>query len=177
MFVRSGILQEIYEKTWVCGGCWFLQVLMVTFYNQFWFASTWMVEFQLNNLNNTVVSRKYAPPFCNLSLSTKRRGGLYTGSDIFSRDYAIYSGAPPTTLCPGRRRQRIWRLCGCCWEGYLYMWQSHVEIERYSVVYFDRIATPYRWTSVKGGAHTMANEPRLSELQRCDQNTRRNNLR
>ena len=28
------------------------------------------------------------PPFCNLSLSTKRRGGLYAGCDIFSRDYA-----------------------------------------------------------------------------------------
>ena len=36
------------------------------------------------------------------------------------------------------------------------MWQSRVEIEGYSVAYFDRIATfeaPYRWTSVKGGAH------------------------
>ena len=28
------------------------------------------------------------PPFCNLSLSTKRRGGLYAGCDDFSRDYA-----------------------------------------------------------------------------------------
>ena len=36
------------------------------------------------------------------------------------------------------------------------MWQSCVEIEGYSVVYLDRIAAfkaPYRWTSVKGGAH------------------------
>ena len=36
------------------------------------------------------------------------------------------------------------------------MWQSHVEIEGYSVVYFDRIAAfevPYCWTSIKGGAH------------------------
>ena len=32
------------------------------------------------------------PPFCNLSLSTKRRGGLYTGCDNFSRDYALPSG-------------------------------------------------------------------------------------
>ena len=32
------------------------------------------------------------PPFCNLSLSTKRRGGLYTGCDNFSRDYAFPSG-------------------------------------------------------------------------------------
>ena len=31
------------------------------------------------------------PPFCNLSLSTKRRGGLYTGCDDFSRDYALPS--------------------------------------------------------------------------------------
>ena len=28
------------------------------------------------------------PPFCNLSLSTKRRGGLYVGCDNFSHDYA-----------------------------------------------------------------------------------------
>ena len=37
------------------------------------------------------------------------------------------------------------------------MWQSRVEIEDYSVVYFNRIVAfevPYRWTSVKGGAHT-----------------------
>ena len=37
------------------------------------------------------------------------------------------------------------------------MWQSRVEVEGYSVAYFDRIAAfkaPYRWTCVKGGAHT-----------------------
>ena len=33
------------------------------------------------------------PPFCNLSFSTKRRGGLYAGCDGFSRDYA-----PPPPL-------------------------------------------------------------------------------
>ena len=36
------------------------------------------------------------------------------------------------------------------------MWQSRVEIEGYSVAYFDRIAAfeaPYCWTSVKGEAH------------------------
>ena len=36
------------------------------------------------------------------------------------------------------------------------MWQSHVEIDGYSIAYFDRIAVfevPYRWTSVKGSAH------------------------
>ena len=32
------------------------------------------------------------PHFCNLSLSTKRRGGLYAGCDNFSRDYALPSG-------------------------------------------------------------------------------------
>ena len=35
--------------------------------------------------------------------------------------------------------------------------QFHVEIEGYSVAYFECIAAfdaPYRWTSVKGGAHT-----------------------
>ena len=63
-----------------------------------------------------------------------------------------------------------------------YMWQSRVEIEGYSVVYFDRIAAfeaPYRWTSVKGGAHMhfvdawISNEsmkrvwaPLLTEVQR-----------
>jgi len=37
------------------------------------------------------------------------------------------------------------------------LWQSRVEIEHYSVAYFDRIAAfeaLYRRTSVKGGAHT-----------------------
>ena len=37
------------------------------------------------------------------------------------------------------------------------MWKSHVEIEGYSVACFDRIAVleaPYRWASIKGGAHT-----------------------
>ena len=80
------------------------------------------------------------------------------------------------------------------------MWQSHVEIEDYSVVYFDRIAmfkAPYRWSSVKGGAHTRFVDsldihastkhiwaPPLTEVsdtvlwtQRCDRNTRQNNLR
>ena len=36
------------------------------------------------------------------------------------------------------------------------MWQSCVETKGYSVMYFDQIAVfeaPYRWTSVKGGAH------------------------
>ena len=35
-------------------------------------------------------------------------------------------------------------------------WRSRVEIEGYSVAYFDRIAAfeaPYHWTSVKGEAH------------------------
>ena len=39
----------------------------------------------------------------------------------------------------------------------IYMWQSRVEIEGYSVVYFVCIAAfkaPYHWTSIKGGAHT-----------------------
>ena len=36
------------------------------------------------------------------------------------------------------------------------MWQSCVEIEGYSVAYFDCITAfeaPYRWTSIKGVAH------------------------
>ena len=64
-----------------------------------------------------------------------------------------------------------------------YTWQSPVEIEGYSVACFDRIAVfevPYRWTSIKGGAHTclvdvwIFNEstkciwaPPLTEVQRC----------
>ena len=39
----------------------------------------------------TGVSHKYAPPFCNLSLSTKLMGGLYAGCDNFSHDYALPS--------------------------------------------------------------------------------------
>ena len=37
------------------------------------------------------------------------------------------------------------------------MWQSHVEIEGYSVMYFDHIAALqalYHWTSIKSEAHT-----------------------
>ena len=64
----------------------------------------------------------------------------------------------------------------------MHVWQSCVEIEGYSVAYFDRIAVfeaLYHWTSIKGGAHTrfvdawMSNEstkriwaPPLTEVQR-----------
>ena len=41
------------------------------------------------------MSHKYAPPFCNLSLSTKHREGLYAGCDIFSCDYAPPPPIPP----------------------------------------------------------------------------------
>ena len=37
-----------------------------------------------------------------------------------------------------------------------YMWQSHVEVEGYSAMCFDRFTmfeVAYRWTSTKGGAH------------------------
>ena len=40
----------------------------------------------------TVVSRKYTPAFCNHSLSTKCRGGLYAGCDNFPRNYTLPSG-------------------------------------------------------------------------------------
>ena len=40
----------------------------------------------------TVVSRKYTLAYCNLSLSTKRGGGLYVGCDNFSHDSALPSG-------------------------------------------------------------------------------------
>ena len=69
-----------------------------------------------------------------------------------------------------------------CMQSWIHMWQSRVEIEGYSVTYFNRIAAfevPYRWTSVKGGAHThfvdawISNEstkricaPPLTEVQR-----------
>ena len=116
------------------------------------------------------------PPFCNLSLSTNRKGGLYVGCDIFSRDYTLPSGAPPTTSCRG---QHIWRLCSCYLEQcYLYMWQSRVEILGYSVTYFDHIAVfeaPYGWTAVGAGLTCFviidylrsAYEPRGSSAIRC----------
>ena len=48
-------------------------------------------------------------PFCNISLSTKRRGGLYAGCDDFSRDYALPSGTGKAwPLCrwgPSSRRR------------------------------------------------------------------------
>ena len=61
------------------------------------------------------------------------------------------------------------------------MWQSHVEIEDYSVAYFDHIAVfeaPYGWTSVKGVCFVdawISNEstkciwaPPLTEVQQND---------
>lgn len=71
------------------------------------------------------------------------------------------------------------------------MRQSRVEIEHYSIVYFDRMVAfeaPFRWTSVKGGVlHAslmLTYEPRPTEFsdmafkaQRYDWHTRRNNLR
>ena len=65
----------------------------------------------------------------------------------------------------------------------LYVWQSRVEIEGYSVAYFDCIVAfeaPYCWTFVKGGAHMRFVDlldihvttkrvwaPPLTEVQRC----------
>ena len=76
-----------------------------------------------NNLRNACEPRRQwkfhtnecpaiRPPFRNLSLSTKRWGvgwSLYTGCNIFSHDYALPSSVPPTTSCPDRRRQHIWK--------------------------------------------------------------------
>ena len=41
--------------------------------------------------------------------------------------------------------------------GYIYVWQSQVEIEHHSVAYFDRVTmfeALYRSISIKGEAHT-----------------------
>ena len=49
-----------------------------------------------------------SPPFATLPLVQSAGGAcLYVGCDIFSRNYALPSGAPPTTSCPNRR-QRIY---------------------------------------------------------------------
>ena len=59
-------------------------------------------------------------------------------------------------VCTNINHHRWVRVAATC-SSNVYMWQSHVEIEGYSVMYFDHIATfkvLYRWTSVKGGAHT-----------------------
>ena len=47
------------------------------------------------NFTYTIVSRKYAPPFATLALVQNVGGGgvLYAGCNIFSRDYALPSGA------------------------------------------------------------------------------------
>ena len=106
----------------------------------------------------TVVSGKYAPPFAMFALQQIARGLIRGMQHFLSRLHPPFrypahnGGAPPTTLC---RRQRIWWLCSCYLEGfYLYMWQSRVEMEGYSNVYFDCIAmfeAPYRWTAVRVG--------------------------
>ena len=73
-------------------------------------------------IHNTVVSRKYAPPppFCNLSLSTKRReGGAYTRDATFSLaimpppplDREMFSGSViDNTVC-----HVLYYLCFCGW--------------------------------------------------------------
>jgi len=52
-----------------------------------------------------------------------------------------------------------------------YIWQSRVEIEHYSVVYFAHIAAfeaLYCRTSVKGGAHThWVNVASIDEFTQC----------
>ena len=75
-------------------------------------------RYEQNNRSLKVVKKKYnfclldcmliiyrsvpqiRPPLCNLSLNTKRREGLYVGCDIFSRDYTLPTGTPPTTSRP-----------------------------------------------------------------------------
>ena len=52
---------------------------------------------EANNWTETVTLYPHSvlqirPPFCNLSLSTKRREGLYAGCDNLSCDYALPSG-------------------------------------------------------------------------------------
>ena len=60
------------------------------------FISSFLVILSLSCLFSMIYMYRSVPqirpPFCNLSLSTKRREGLYTGCDDFSRDYA-----PPTS--------------------------------------------------------------------------------
>ena len=55
-------------------------------------ASVLLKELCWRLLLAILVIPQICPPFCNLSLSTKRRGGLYAGCDNFSRDYALPSG-------------------------------------------------------------------------------------
>ena len=58
---------------------------------------------------------KIRPPFCNLSLSTKCRGGLFAGCDNFSRDYTLPSDKAWPHLSfvgggwkPSARSRRAW---------------------------------------------------------------------
>ena len=57
-----------------------------------------MVEFQLNNLKNTVVSRKYAPPFATLAL-VQSAGGAYTRDPTFSLAITPSIPVPRPQLC------------------------------------------------------------------------------
>ena len=79
------------------------------------------------------MSCKYAPPFCNVSLSANHRGA-------YTQDATFSLAITPSLLVPHLQ------LCveGNAFDDFAvaiwYMWQSHVEIEGYSDVYFNRIA-------------------------------------
>ena len=80
--------EEVWEKLLHCtmlGGSY---VLMV--YKYMYSASYYPGKFQ-----SYCSVPHIRPPFCNLSATRKRRGGLYAGSDILSREYAPSSGATP----------------------------------------------------------------------------------
>ena len=50
--------------------------------------------------------QQICPPFCNFSFSTKRRGGLYAGCNIFFRGYALPRSRNVEQFCG-------WWLCSC----------------------------------------------------------------
>ena len=73
------------------------------------------------------------PPFCNVSLSANHRGA-------YTRDATFSLASTPSLLVPRPQLYVEDNAFDDFAVAIWYMWQSHVEIEGYSDVYFDRIA-------------------------------------
>ena len=77
--------------------------------------------------------------------------GLGTRLICSSRNWIVYFNCI-STFQSAKLLSRVWLVQTL----EIHLWESRVEIESYSVMYFDRIApseAPYRWTSGKGRAH------------------------
>ena len=130
---------------WQCLLCvGYCQTLTYSFYQSWisWFVFSWVI-FGRHAFRQ---SHNHVTLFCNLI------GGTHAGA-AGSQQFK----SPNVTRLFWLTRKRSWVWEWAHTHPNTNMWQSHVEIEGYSGGYFDHIAVfeaLYRWTFVKGGAHT-----------------------